>query len=316
MKVLVVEDTLISATFICHLLEKMGLVAVHASDGFSGIEKFQFERPDLVLLDITMPGMDGFQVARQIRELESEDEWTPIIFLSARSSDDDVAEGITAGGDDYLTKPVSKIVLKAKLRAMQRIAEMRNSLLTLTRKLDEANRELTRLSSVDGLTCIPNRRSFDEALVREWRRAQRKNHPVSVLMADVDHFKNFNDTYGHQAGDDCLKAVAQALSGCVDRATDMVARYGGEEFVALLPETDERGACAVANLMRSAVSSLAIAHPSSSVADHVTLSLGVACRVPQMEAESSASVLLREADKALYEAKRSGRNRVVLSHMT
>lgn len=312
MKALVIEDTVTSATLICHLLEKMGLVPVRASDGQSGIEMFKRERPDLVLLDIIMPGMDGFEVARRIRQLEKDGEWTPIIFLSARASDQDLAEGIHVGGDDYLVKPVSEVVLKAKVRAMQRIAQMRYSLLVLTRKLDEANRELTRLSSVDGLTGIPNRRCFDETLAREWRRAQRNRQPLSLLVADVDHFKEFNDTYGHQAGDDCLKSVAKALAGCLNRATDLVARYGGEEFAVVLPDTDEEGAHAVAELMRETVVRLAIEHSGSSVADHVTLSLGVACCVPGDEPEASAASLLSDADKVLYEAKRGGRNRVVV----
>lgn len=313
MKALVIEDTVTSATLICHLLDKMGLVPVRASDGLSGIEMFKRERPDLVLLDIIMPGMDGFEVARRIRQLEKDGEWTPIIFLSARASDEDLAEGINVGGDDYLVKPVSEVVLKAKVRAMQRIAQMRYSLLVLTRKLDEANRELTRLSSVDGLTGIPNRRCFDETLAREWRRSLRNRQSLSLLVADVDHFKEFNDTYGHQAGDDCLKAVAKSLAACLHRATDLVARYGGEEFAVVLPDTDEVGARAVAELMRDAVSQLAMTHSASSAADHVTLSLGVACCVPGDEPGASPASLLSEADKALYEAKRGGRNRVVVA---
>jgi diguanylate cyclase (GGDEF)-like protein len=312
-KALVIEDTVTSATLICHLLEKMGLVPVRASDGLAGIEMFKRERPDLVLLDIIMPGMDGFEVARRIRQLEKDGEWTPIIFLSARASDQDLAEGINVGGDDYLVKPVSEIVLRAKVRAMQRIAQMRYSLLVLTRKLDEANRELTRLSAVDGLTGIPNRRCFDDTLAREWRRSQRNRQPLSLLLADVDHFKEFNDTYGHQVGDDCLKAVARSLAGCLNRATDLVARYGGEEFAVVLPDTDEHGARAVAELMRDAVAALAVPHSASSVAGHVTLSLGVASCVPGNEPEASAESLLGDADKALYEAKRGGRNRVFVA---
>ena len=313
MKALVIEDTVTSATLICHLLEKMGLVPVRASDGPSGIEMFKRERPDLVLLDIIMPGMDGFEVARRIRQLEKDGEWTPIIFLSARASDEDLAEGINVGGDDYLVKPVSEIVLKAKVRAMQRIAQMRYSLLVLTRKLDEANRELTRLSAVDGLTGIANRRCFDETLLREWRRAQRNRQPLSLLVADVDHFKEFNDTYGHQVGDDCLKAVARGLAACLNRATDLVARYGGEEFAVVLPDTDEQGAHAVAELMRRTVAELSIPHSGSGVAGHVTLSLGVATCSPGNEPETTASSLLGDADKALYEAKHGGRNRVALA---
>lgn len=310
MKVLVIEDTVTSATLVCHQLTKMGLTALHARDGESGIEAFKRERPDLVLLDIIMPGMDGFEVAHRIRELEGEGEWTPIIFLTARTSDEDLHRGIDVGGDDYLAKPVSEVVLKAKVRAMQRIAQMRYSLLVLTRKLDDANRELTRLSSVDGLTGIANRRRFDETLLREWRRAARSGQPLALLIADVDSFKQFNDGYGHQVGDECLKAVARTLEQKLRRPTDLVARYGGEEFAAVLPETSEAGAAAVAEAMRAGVESLCITHRFSSAGPVVSISVGVAVLVPTRGDDTGFVTLLKAADEALYRAKSIGRNRV------
>lgn len=313
MKALVIEDTLTSATLICHLLEKMGLQPVHARNGEEGIEIFKTERPDLILLDIIMPGLDGFDVARRIRQLEQDGEWTPIIFLSARASDEDLARGISVGGDDYLVKPVSEIVLKAKVRAMQRIAQMRYSLLVLTRKLDDANRALTRLSAVDGLTSIANRRCFDETLVREWRRAARKSSPISLLIADVDHFKDFNDGYGHQLGDECLKRIARALESCLRRSTDLVARYGGEEFAVILPETDQVGAREVAEAMRAAVEAAQFSHAFSPVANHVTISIGCATTIPERTDEMGYVGIIQRADQALYRAKRAGRNRLELS---
>ncbi len=313
MKALVIEDTVTSATLICHLLDKMGLQSVHARDGEIGIEMFKQERPDLILLDIVLPGFDGFEVARRIRQLERDGEWTPIIFLSARASDEDLARGIMVGGDDYLVKPVSEIVLKAKVRAMQRIAQMRYSLLVLTRKLDDANRELTRLSAVDGLTNIANRRCFDETLLREWRRAERRESPVSLLLIDVDKFKDFNDGYGHQHGDECLKELAKTLVSCLHRSTDLVARYGGEEFAAILAETDVEGALGVAEAMREAVITARLPHASSTVADHVTISIGVATVVPERRDENGYVGLILQADQALYRAKREGRNRVAVA---
>jgi diguanylate cyclase (GGDEF)-like protein len=309
MKALVIDDTVTSATLVCHLLGKMGLEPLHARDGESGIEMFKKEKPDLILLDIIMPGMDGFEVARRVRQLERDGEWTPIIFLSARTGDEDLERGIAVGGDDYLAKPVSEVVLKAKVRAMQRIAQMRYSLLVLTRKLDEANRELTRLSAADGLTGIANRRCFDEALSREWRRAARSGTSISLLVADVDHFKQFNDGYGHQVGDECLKAVARALECQLRRPTDLVARYGGEEFAAILPETDADGAARVAEAMRAAVASLAITHRFSTTAAMVTISVGVASMQPGRADDSGFVGLLQAADRALYRAKHAGRNR-------
>ncbi|PTD98047.1 diguanylate cyclase [Pseudothauera lacus] len=310
MKALVIEDTLTSATLVCHQLGKMGLEAVHARDGESGIEAFKRERPDLVLLDIIMPGLDGFEVAQRLRQLERDGEWTPILFLTARTSDEDLQRGIEVGGDDYLIKPVSEVVLKAKVRAMQRIAQMRYSLLVLTRKLDEANRELTRLSSADGLTGIANRRRFDETLLKEWRRCARDGRPLTLLLMDVDFFKPFNDNYGHQVGDECLKAVARTLAETLHRPSDMVARYGGEEFAAILPDTDQTGARAVAEALREAVQGLAITHRFSAVSRVVTLSLGLACEYPARGDDNGFVRLLKSADAALYEAKKNGRNRV------
>ncbi|MBX3685900.1 MAG: diguanylate cyclase [Rhodocyclaceae bacterium] len=308
MKALVIEDTVTSATLVCHQLRKMGLEPTHARDGEKGIDAFKANRPDLVLLDIIMPGMNGFEVARRIRQLERDGEWTPIIFLTARTSDEDLQRGIEVGGDDYLVKPVSEAVLGAKVRAMQRIAQMRYSLLVLTRKLDDANNELRRLSSVDGLTGIANRRELDETLLREWRRGVRSARPLSVLLADVDYFKQFNDGYGHQVGDECLKAVARSMKGELKRPSDLLARFGGEEFLVVLPETDIEGAAAVAESLRAAVEAMAITHRHAPVPGVVTISVGVASLVP--DREHCETTLIEAADQALYAAKRDGRNRV------
>ena len=309
MKALLIEDTLTSATLVSHQLRKIGIEPIVARDGEMGIEQFKLERPDVILLDIIMPGMDGFEVARRIRQLEQAGEWTPIIFLTARTSDEDLEKGISVGGDDYLIKPVSETVLAAKVRAMQRIAQMRYSLLVLTRKLDEANQELTRLSSLDGLTSIANRRQFDETLLREWRRASRQRKPLALLLCDVDKFKQFNDGYGHQVGDECLKAVARTLSSVLRRPADMVARYGGEEFAVILPDTDITGALQVAEGMRSAVEGLRITHRYARGSGVVTVSIGVASVIPGRNEGLSAD-LLKAADDALYQAKESGRNRI------
>lgn len=305
MKALVIEDTATSQAVICHLLERLGIQPVQARDGLSGIANFEKEQPDLILLDIILPGIDGFEVARRIRAMEKPGEWTPIIFLTALTKDEDLERGIEAGGDDYLFKPVSEVVLAAKVRAMQRIIQMRHSLLVLTRKLDSANRELTRLSAVDGLTGIANRRQFDEALLREWRRCLREREPLSLLMVDVDYFKQYNDGYGHQAGDECLKTVAATLRGKLRRPADIVARYGGEEFAAVLPDTAQEGAVRVAESMSSAIQQLGIPHEGS-VFGSLTVSVGVATLVP-LQVEGLPR-LLGAADWALYEAKREGRN--------
>lgn len=307
MKTLVIEDSRSSLKLLCNHVQKMGITPIPAETGTLGINLFLKERPDLILLDIIMPDIDGFDVARQIRQLEAPGDWTPIIFLSSLNKDRDIEMGIAAGGDDFLLKPISEIVLASKIRAMQRIIQMRQSLLVLTRKLDSANQELKRLTSLDGLTGIPNRRHFDEVLLREWRRAMRQGEELSILMCDIDFFKQYNDTYGHQSGDECLCRIAQTLTSAMDRGGDLLARYGGEEFVAVLPATMLRGVSFVAAQMRQAVSQLAIPHPGSPYG-HVTASFGVASAVAMPETDPQAVV--GAADRALYKAKHGGRNRV------
>lgn len=313
MKVLVVEDTVTSATLICQMLGKMGLSTVHARNGEEGLKSFAREKPDLVLLDVIMPDLDGFDVARRIRQQEQGVEWTPIIFLSARASDEDLARGIAAGGDDYLIKPVSEVVLRAKVDAMRRISTMRATLVQLTQKLDHANRELERLNAIDGLTGVANRRRFDETLRHEWLRAARGAHPLSLLLIDVDEFKQFNDGNGHLAGDECLRDLARLLEASLKRPSDLVARYGGEEFGVILPETDAAGASAVANVLVAAVREAAILHGHSSVSGFLTISIGIATAVPERGDEGGFEVLITLADEALYKAKRGGRDRVVLA---
>ena len=307
MKTLVIEDSRSTLKLLCEHIKKMRFTPIPADTGAIGIDLFLKERPDLVLLDIILPDLDGFEVARQIRQMESPGDWTPIIFLSSLNKDKDIEEGIAAGGDDYLLKPISEVVLAAKMRAMQRIIQMRQSLLVLTRKLDSANQELKRLTSLDGLTGIPNRRHFDEVLDREWRRAMRQGDELSILMCDIDFFKLYNDTFGHQAGDECLCKVAQALTASMDRGGDLLARYGVEEFVAVLPGTSLSGASHVAAQMRKAINELALEHPGSPVG-HVTASFGVASAVAMPE--TNPQNIVGAADRALYKAKNAGRNRV------
>lgn len=307
MKTLVIEDSTSSLKLLCTYIQKIGITPIPAETGAKGIDLFQSEHPDLILLDIILPDRDGYEVARQIRLLEPPGEWTPIIFLSSMNKDKDIEMGIAAGGDDYLLKPINEIVLAAKIRAMQRIIQMRQSLIVLTRKLDNANQELKRLTSLDGLTGIPNRRHFDEMLAREWRRAMRQGEELSILMCDIDFFKHYNDTFGHQSGDACLCQISQVLVNSMERGGDFLARYGGEEFVAVLPGTTLEGASFIAAQMRQAICQLDIPHPDTPFGK-VTASFGVSSAVAMPETDPLKVV--GAADSALYKAKEAGRNRV------
>lgn len=307
MKILIVEDSAGSLRVLGHHIEKMGITPIPARTGLSGVDLFVSEHPDLVLIDIDLPDIGGFELARRIRQMESPGDWTPIVFLSSLDRDEDLEKGIAAGGDDYLLKPVSAVVLGAKIRALQRIIQMRQSLLVLTRKLDTANHELKRLASLDGLTAIANRRHFDTVLDDEWRRAVRQGRDLSILMCDIDHFKEYNDSYGHPSGDECLRQVARVLASAMDRGGDLVARYGGEEFVAVLPETSLEGASFVAERMRQAIAQLKLTHGGSPFGC-LTASFGIASAVPG--AKSDPLKILAAADRALYQAKQNGRNRV------
>ena len=309
LKVMVVEDSKVTMKALCNYLKRMGVpTPLTAGTGQEAVDLFRKHRPDIVLLDAILPDIDGFDVAKQYRAMEKGNEWTAIIFLTSMDKDEDVARGIEAGGDDYLLKPISEMVLRAKINAMRRLVEMQRALVGVTQKLNDANKELQRLSTTDGLTNLANRRFFDEISAREWRRCERMKKPLALVMIDVDHFKKYNDTYGHQEGDACLKSVAAQVARAAPRASDLAARYGGEEFVLVLSDTTVDGAKWVANHIRQHVADLKMPHSSSSIG-HVSVSCGVASLLP-MEG-MTFDILLKAADEALYKAKEQGRNTVV-----
>ena len=255
-------------------------------------------RPDLVLLDIVMPGEDGYQICRRMQR----DEQTrniPVIFISSKDMVEDETRGFDMGAVDYIAKPFSLPIVKARIRTH----------LELKRHRDH----LERLSNVDGLTGIANRRRFDDLFTLEWRRAKRNQTPLGVILMDIDHFKKYNDGYGHGPGDQCLQRVAQIITNSAKRATDLVARYGGEEFVALFPDTDLARMRLLAERIRDDVYQSALPHEFAPIG-RVTLSLGVASLIPSEEV--SPAHLLKTADQGLYLAKEAGRNRLGLSQET
>lgn len=305
MKVLVVEDNKPVQMVISAIIRGMNHEVITCESGEEALQHFKVEEIDLILMDVEMPGIDGFETTRRVRKLGGS-QWIPIIFLSANSEESYLAEGIDAGGDDYLVKPVKPVVLQAKIRAMERISKMRLDLKIANEELAIANEELERISYLDGLTSTMNRRGFDRHLQLEWKRACRDNSPLGLLMIDIDQFKNYNDTYGHLAGDDCLRTVAEVLRSCLLRPADLLARYGGEEFVVLLPDTDADGALEVADRMRTAVYAKQIRHESAFEHPHVSISIGV--NSTSICPTQRVLELLNCTDEALYNAKHSGRN--------
>jgi len=308
MKVLLVDDSPVDRVISEAFLLELGHEVVLGENGQQALELYSECHPDIILMDEVMPIMRGHEAAKAIRELD--DDWVPIIFLSARFTAEDISAGIDAGGDDYLAKPLDQTILAAKMKALGRIASMRQKLLEVSDELERANVELRRQADVDGLTSLANRRYMDRFLSHEVARCARSMQSLSVIMCDIDEFKLYNDHYGHLKGDDCIKLIAEVLASQTRRATDLAARYGGEEFAIILPDTTEEDALNLAQSIKAKVEDLNIMHEKSSVTDHVTLSLGVYNATPSQMLRGDD--YLNFADKALYHAKQNGRNKVVV----
>ncbi|MBK6649164.1 MAG: diguanylate cyclase [Betaproteobacteria bacterium] len=306
LKILLVDDSLALRKTLGRQLAEQGHLVAEALNAEEALLEFAKFRPDLILLDVILPGADGYFVARQIRELEA-GQWTPIIFLSAKDGDADLWQGIEAGGDDYLVKPVSTVVLTAKLRAMQRLRSMGRRNQEISEELRVVNAQLRHLCQTDELTGLSNRRGFDEFLLQELRSAQRDKTPLTLILCDVDYFKLFNDTLGHVQGDACLQRIGAILRSLCLRPRDQAARYGGEEFALVLPHTPKSGAMTYARGLQAVLRQVAIAHPGSPFDSKLTLSGGITTCIP--DASATCESLILRADEALYAAKALGRNR-------
>ncbi|MBF0495658.1 MAG: diguanylate cyclase [Deltaproteobacteria bacterium] len=248
--------------------------------------------PDLVLLDVMMPGIDGYAVCQRLKT----DPYTqniPVIFITSKDSEEDQVKGFKAGAVDYIMKPFSPVVVEARVQTHVELKIQREF--------------LKELSFRDGLTGIANRRRFNDYLSTVWDFAVREASPMALIMIDLDHFKGYNDHYGHQAGDTCLIQVAQAMGAALRRKVDLVARYGGEEFGCILPKTDLDGAFLIAERFSDSILALQIPHSPSTTCSCVSISQGVASTMPSKD--SSPDDLLKMADQALYQAKETGRNR-------
>ncbi len=290
-RILVVDDQPTNIQTLYQVLKGEYDVAM-ATDGTQAIELCLRRPPDLVLLDVVMPGIDGFEVCRRLKADPATRD-VPVIFVTARDSTEDETLGLEVGAVDFIAKPVNPPVVRARVRthvALKRQADLLRS-----------------MAFNDGLTGVANRRWFDERLQVEWLRCRRNKLPLSLILLDLDHFKAYNDRYGHQAGDDCLRAVAAAMKSRLGRPADLLARYGGEEFVCLLPETPMDGARAKADDLGRAVLELGMPHADSATGGVVTISRGVATAAPAVD--GTQNELLQHADEKLYAAKRAGRNR-------
>jgi two-component system, cell cycle response regulator len=297
--ILVVDDNPDNLEIISTRLRFRGYDVLTAERGAAAIAAVHEDAPDLILLDIMMPDMDGYEVARRIRA-ERDLPYIPIIVVTARDSTEDKVTGLDAGADDYLTKPINFPELEARVRSMLRIKRLQD-------QLEATNRELEQLSISDGLTGLFNHRHLHEILADEYERSRRTEEPMSVVMLDLDRFKEVNDTYGHQAGDRVLEELAAILRECA-REIDKLGRYGGEEFMAILPDSDPEAGAVFAERVRQLVENQQFDIQADEPL-RMTISAGVAS-YPGHGADSPRR-LVHQADLALYSAKHSGRNRVI-----
>lgn len=297
--ILVADDDKTTRVGVRQAMEQDGYQVIEAVDGKMCLAIFERSRPDIVLLDVIMPLPDGFTCCEQICALSGVRQ-TPVIMITGLEDHESVDQAFSVGAVDYITKPIHWGVLRQRVR--QLLQQVR-----LYQQLEATNHELKRLAASDGLTQVANRRRFDEYLWQEWQHMLREQLPLSLILCDIDCFKLYNDTYGHQAGDACLQQVAHVIQVAAKRSIDLPARYGGEEFAVILPNTDSDGAIQVAQAIQQGVKDLAIVHATSKVCSMVTVSLGVSSTVPR--ATTSPELLIRATDRALYQAKAEGRDR-------
>ena len=290
--VMVVDDSPINIQMLSQMLDELYEVSF-ATSGTEALEIASRQLPDIILLDVIMPDMNGYEVCRRLKADPLLRE-IPVIFITALTEQQDEISGLQVGAVDYITKPFHPDIVILRLKNQLELKMYRDT--------------HARLALIDGLTGIANRRSFDKQLQREWLLAQRYQRNISLVMIDIDYFKQYNDTRGHQEGDNCLKQIVESILKSL-RGSDLAARYGGEEFACILPETDKIGALFTAEKIRKRVEELELPHGNSAISPNVTISLGVATLSP--DDRQQADILIEMADQMLYQAKESGRNRVI-----
>jgi diguanylate cyclase (GGDEF)-like protein len=292
-KVLVADDDIVNRQVLAELLKPEHTVLL-AKNGEQALERAARHLPDLILLDVVMPDMDGYEVLRRLRA-DAQTAHITVIFISGLGRPEDEANGLKMGAADYISKPFNETVVMARVAMHLQMVRQR--------------RMLEHLAHVDGLTELANRRRFDEVYEAEWQRSRRSGRPLSLALLDIDAFKQYNDFYGHPAGDRALRAVARTAASGLRRPADLAARYGGEEMVLLLPDTEAAQAQQVVASICSAIADLQIPHEASGVAPMLTVSAGGATL--NTATTENCAELFSAADTLLYEAKKSGRNRVV-----
>lgn len=291
-KILIIDGDQTTIDLIANMF-KPTTTLLTASNGKDGLAIARKEDPDLILLEIIIPDMDGYKVCSQLKAT-LETKTIPVIFLSTKNQTEDELTALGLGAIDFISKPIVPQILEARVK--NQLSQKR------------ARDMLELMSAVDALTSIPNRRRFDEYIDQEWRRATRNKYALSLLMIDIDQFKLYNDTYGHQKGDKCLRAVATEIQQHLRRPSDMVARYGGEEFSVILPDTPSDSAFSLAERIWSGIGDLRIEHAGLDNASNLTVSIGAATTIPNEK--KSLFEFIEAADQKLYRSKRSGRNRI------
>jgi diguanylate cyclase (GGDEF)-like protein len=310
--ILVVDDVPLNIQLLTTYLASEGYVIISAKDGVDAVEQVKKHHPDLILLDVVMPKMNGFEVCQHVKS-EKDTKYIPVIMVTALNELEDKVKGMNAGADDFITKPFNRVELMVRVRSLLRIKHLNDELKYLNQELSEkvielqkAKEELRKLAITDGLTGLYNYRYFKEQLQQELNRARRHKLNVSVVMIDLDHFKQYNDTNGHPAGDEVLQSIARLLKENI-RNIDVASRYGGEEFALILTETHKAAAGIVAEKIRKLIEGHSFAYEESQPDGKITISTGVST-FP--EDGQDLDELVNMADKRLYRAKQAGRNTI------
>ncbi len=304
MKILVVDTDNLSRMVVEECVSVLGHETIYAENGKNGLIFAKENNVDLIFMDEEMSDINAPIATKVIRTIKSDD-WIPIIYLTNRTESDFYRHGMLAGADAYLNKPLNPSFLQLQITAMERIFTIRKKLMA-QEALMKANHYLIRIAMIDQITGLGNRRNFEKMLLREFSLAKREKESMALLMCDVDLFKVYNDTYGHQDGDQCLKQIANAISETITRPADLACRFGGDEFVVILPRTDLPGSIKIAERIRQAVYNREIVIDSSKNL-RITLSVGLAHYNGQYK---SLDEFIKAADGALYKAKKKGRNRI------